>query len=99
MYRIDASFSDEEWSKIFKRFSEAGIPKVLYIPTGMLSILSVYNRKSREVKWFFKKIPVVWSGHVRTKKRFESFWGSLYAQEDVALGGLKGFLLTKKREN
>lgn len=96
MYRIDASFSDEEWSKIFSDLYKGGIRKVLYIPTGMLTMLSIYNRKSREIKWYFKKIPVVWSGHIRTKKRFESFWSPFYNQQEVIFGGLKGFLLTKK---
>jgi hypothetical protein len=96
MYRIDASFSDEEWTQIFKRFSEAGIQKVLYIPTGMLTILSTYNRLSRQIKWFFQKTPVVLCGHVRTKKSFEGFWSEYYQQEDLVFGGLKGFLLTRK---
>lgn len=96
MYRIDAGFSDEEWSHIFERFYKAGIPRVLYIPTGMLSILSLYNRLSRQIKWFFQKTPMVLCGHVRTKKSFENFWNSYYHHEDFVFGGLKGFLLTRK---
>jgi hypothetical protein len=96
MYRIDAGFSDEEWSHIFERFFEAGIQRVLYIPTGMLTILSTYNRLSRQIKWLLEKTPAVLCGHVRTKKSFESFWGAHYQQEDLVLGGLKGFLLTRK---
>jgi hypothetical protein len=97
MYRIDASFSDGEWRELFERLSAAGIRNVLVIPTGMLTILSVYNRKSREVKWFLNGTPLVWSGYVRTKRRFQEFWHSLYTEEMHTLGGLKSFLLTTKR--
>lgn len=96
MYRIDAGFSDEEWTQIFEKFSVAGIPRVLYIPTGMLTMLSTYNRISRQVKWFFEKTPAVLCGHVRTKKSFERFWSTYYAEENLVFGGLKGFLLTRK---
>lgn len=96
MYRIDASFSDGEWKSMLERVAEAGVRNVLVIPTGMLTWLSVYNRKSREVKWFFAQTPIVWSGYVRTKKRFQEFWQRLYTGEMRDLGGLKSFLLTRK---
>lgn len=96
MYRIDASFSDSEWCKIFSELYNAKVEKILIIPTGMLTMLSVYNRKSREVKWFFKKISKLLCGYVRTKKRFESYWHGLYSQKILILGGLEGFFLTRK---
>jgi len=96
MYRIDASMSDGEWHSIFKTLHGAGVEKVLYIPTGMLTVLSVYNRKWREIKWFFKGVKKRWSGYVRTKKRFEQYWRGLYGQEELALGGLRSFFLTRK---
>ena len=97
MYRIDASLSDSEWRTLFERVAKAGIKNVLVIPTGMLTMLSVYNRKSREVKWFFNQTPIVWSGYVRTKKKFQQFWHSRYTEEMHTLGGLKSFLLSKKQ--
>jgi hypothetical protein len=97
IYRIDASFSDDEWFKIFKDIHSAGIEKILLIPTGMLTILSIFNRKWREIKWFFKRTPVLFSGHIRTKKQFEKFWKGFYNHEDLFLGGFKGFLLKIKK--
>ena len=96
MYRIDAGFSDKEWSKIFQALSQAEIRNILVIPTGMLTLLSMYNRKKREILWFFKKIPSVFSGYVRTKKRFEEHWSAWYGEEELVFGGLKSFFLTKK---
>lgn len=96
MYRIDASFSDAEWKKIFRRIHGGGIAAVLYIPTGTLTFLSVYNRKSREIGWFLRRIPAVFSGYIRTRKRFEEYWKNLYGTDERTLGGLKSFLLIKK---
>lgn len=94
MYRIDASFNDKEWSDIFKYMADAGIQKILIIPTGTLTVLSIYNRKSREIRWFLKRIPIVFSGYIRTAKRFQQYWHSMYSEEDMVLGGLKSFFLT-----
>ncbi len=96
MYRIDASFGDAEWRSIFQKLYEAGVERVLYIPTGMLTLCSIYNRKSREIKWFFRRIPVVWAGYLRTRKQFERFWAPFYTQELLTFGGLKGFFLERK---
>lgn len=96
IYRIDASFSNDEWSKIFKRIHSASIEKILLIPTGMLTVLSIFNRKRREIKWFFKGMPVLFSGYIRTKKQFEKYWKDLYNQKELVFGGLKGFLLKIK---
>lgn len=97
IYRIDASLSDQEWKYVFHNAADAGINKILIIPTGMLTWLSVYNRKSREVRWFFKKTPIIFSGFVRTKKRFQQFWAPWYTEESVTCGGLKSFFLARKK--
>jgi hypothetical protein len=98
MYRLDAGFSDTESKEIFKRMSEAGIQKVLVIPTGVLTLLSMYNRKRRELLWFLKRVPMVFCGYVRTKKRFQEQWRAEYGETELLLGGLKSFLLTKSIE-
>jgi len=96
MYRVDAGVSDEAWHRIFRAMSKAGIKKILVIPTGALTLLSIYNRKKRELKWLLKRVPVIWSGYVRTKKRFKGMWQLFYADLELSLGGLTSFLLTKK---
>lgn len=96
IYRIDAGLSDDEWREIFKRMAAGGIARVLVIPTGTLTLLSVYNRTSRELQWRLRGVPVVWSGYVRTKKRFQEQWRDCYADIELQLGGLKGFLLARK---
>lgn len=96
MYRVDASFSDDEWKAVFKNMAAAGIANILVIPTGTLTMLSVYNRKLREVKWLLKRIPIIFSGYVRTKWRFYDQWKSLYRATELQLGGLRSFLLELK---
>lgn len=96
MYRVDASFTDEEWQNIFKKMHESGIHRILFIPSSFLTILSVVNRKWRELKWFIKKSAVIFSGYLRTKKKFKSYWEGLYSDKFYEFGGLKSFLLTLK---
>lgn len=96
MYRVDASFSDEEWKIIFKKMHEAKIQRILFIPSSFLSILSVCNRKWREFKWSTSKSTIVFSGYLRTKKKFQSYWKGLYSEKLYEFGGLKSFLQTIK---
>ncbi|HRH24004.1 MAG TPA: hypothetical protein PK109_00215 [Candidatus Paceibacterota bacterium] len=96
MYRLDAGFSDDQWHIIFDVMQEAGVTNVLVIPTGTLTMLSIYNRKKRELLWALKHIPVVFSGYLRTKHRFISHWDEWYDTEEATFGGLKGFLLKKR---
>lgn len=97
MYRIDAGFNDAEGRKMFQLLSSAGVQTILYIPTGTLTLLSIFNRKKRELLWFLRGIKKVLSGYVRTKTTFRSYWSAAYAEEELFLGGLRSFLLSKKR--
>jgi hypothetical protein len=99
MYRLDAGFSDSEWKKIFEKIHNAEIKNIIYIPTGILTILSLYNRKKREVKWLINRDPVSFSGYIRNKKVFQDYWRSYYDEELLNFGGLKGFLLKTKQIN
>ncbi len=96
IYRLDASFNDKEWRKIFENIYNSDIKNVLFIPTGVLTILSIINRKKREIKWFLNKTKFLFCGYIRTQSQFERYWQGLYNQEIFELGGLKSFLLKKK---
>jgi hypothetical protein len=98
MYRLDAGFTNKEWRKIIESVFDSGIERIIYIPTTLLTILSILNRKKRELEWYVKKEQVSFCGYLRTKKEFESFWSGLYDQEDLTFGGLKGFLLKRKEK-
>jgi hypothetical protein len=95
IYRLDAGFTNEEWRKIFESIHNAGIKNVLYIPTGLLTLLSIWNRKKREIKWAMTRKPVSFAGHLRSKKKFQSFWRGLYGEEGLNPGGLQGFFLER----
>ncbi len=96
MYRVDASFSDEKWRDIFKKMHQARVNKIIFIPSSFLTILSVFNRKWREFKWQTSNTKIIFSGYLRTKKRFQSYWQDLYSEELYDFGGIKGFLLKIK---
>lgn len=96
MYRVDASFSDVEWFDVFKKLREAKIEKILFIPSSNLTLISIFNRKFREIKWLLRKTEIVFSGYLRTKKMFESYWSGMYSSRMHEFGGLKGFYLELK---
>lgn len=96
MYRVDASFNDKEWRRIFVRLYASGVKRVIFIPSSFLTLLSIFNRKVREFKWKRSKTEVVFSGFLRTRSRFRSYWRDLYSDEQMEFGGIKGFLLTIK---
>lgn len=98
MYRLDAGFTNKEWREIFESIFSSGIERMIYIPTTLLTALSIFNRKKRELEWFVKKEQVSFCGYLRTKKEFESFWSGLYEQEVMVFGGLKGFFLKRKEK-
>jgi hypothetical protein len=95
IYRIDASFTNEEWKKIFENMYDAGVQNVLYIPTSCLTVMGLRNRLLRKLVWKIKSIPYAFSGYLRTKVVFQSFWRGRYIDTEVVCGGLKGFLLTR----
>lgn len=96
MYRVDASFTDKEWRKIFVRLYVAGVKNVIFIPSSFLTMLSIFNRKSREIKWKMSKTDIVFSGYLRTKSKFRSYWRGLYNEKPMEFGGIKGFMLERK---
>ncbi len=97
MYRIDASFLDKEWVKIFDTMAQAGIENILYIPTSCLTILGLRNRLYRRLFWKLRSIPHAFCGYNRTKTVFKSFWQKHYVDTEVVCGGLHGFLLTRPK--
>lgn len=96
LYRLDAGFTNEEWQQIFKAIHRAGVENVIYLPTGFLTALSWWNRKSREIRWWLFRVPVSFAGHLRSKKCFQTFWALGYEDELLNFGGLSGFFLQKK---
>lgn len=98
MYRLDAGFTNKEWREIFESIFSSGIDRIIYIPTTLLTVLSIFNRKKRELEWFIKKEQISFCGYLRTQKEFESFWSGLYEQEVMVFGGLKGFFLKRKEK-
>ena len=96
MYRVDASFTDAEWRGIFQNMHDSGIETILYIPSSFLTLMSIFNRKWREMKWSRTKSNIVFSGYLRTKKTFQSYWRGLYVGIPYEFGGIKSFLHRRK---
>lgn len=96
MYRLDASFTDDEWGRIFSTLYNAGIESIIYIPSSFLTLLSLLNRKKREIRWLITRRPISFAGYLRTRKKSQQFWASLYEEKALSFGGLNGFFLKRK---
>lgn len=90
MYRVDPHFTDSEWRTIFTAMHAAGITHIIYIPCTCLSVRSWLFRLRRRILWTLTRMPVAFAGYVRTKARFESFWGGLYKSETLSYGVRSG---------
>lgn len=96
LYRVDPHLTDLEWKIVFSKMSDSGIKNILFIPCSLLTMKSVINRFLRRLKWLIKGRKYSFSGYLRTRKRFISFWNDLYNHKEYDFGGLNGFLLNKK---
>ncbi|KND50760.1 MAG: hypothetical protein ABA06_04720 [Parcubacteria bacterium C7867-001] len=96
IYRLDAQFTDRQWRDLFKTLATAGVSRVLYIPTGFLTLRSLFFRLSRRIAWLFSGAEMVFAGYLRTKTTFHSFWKGSYQSEEGVFGGSGGFWLTRR---
>ena len=96
MCRVDPHFTDEEWSKIFRHAFAAGIENILFIPCSCLTARAFWNRLFQRHTWKKQDAKYVFSGYLRTKRRFQSCWRPVYAHTELDCGGSKSFLLKKR---
>jgi len=96
IYRVDASLTDLEWKRVFQEMFDAGVQNILYIPSGFLTILSLFYRFRQRLWWKITNKEMVFAGYLRTEKTFKDYWKSLYDENEIITGGLKSFLLKKK---
>lgn len=96
LYRVDPHATDAEWRQIFERMSAAGVSDVLFIPCGFLTLKSMFQRRWRAFKLRRAGQAVVFSGYLRTRKTFESFWKDLYDGAPADFGGYTGYYLQRR---
>lgn len=97
MYRLDAGFTDLEWRSIFKRLKDEGVQQILYIPTGFLTMRGLLFRLRSRLLWMLSGKHAVFSGYLRTKDTFLSFWRGYFSSTEYVLGGMAGFWLTLEK--
>lgn len=95
MYRVDPHATDQEWRKIFERMRAAGVTNILYIPCGFLTLKSLFLRRWRVFKERLRGKKFVFSGYLRSRRTFESYWDGLYRAEVGEYAGYTGFYLQK----
>ena len=93
MYRVDPHATDAEWRAILERMRASGVKEVLYLPCGFLTLRSLVQRKLRTLKRRLHGEPVVFSGYLRTRKTFETYWAGLYQAEERSFAGFTGYYL------
>jgi hypothetical protein len=95
MYRVDPHATDDEWRQIFERMYAEGVSNILYIPCGFLTLRSLLQRKWRIFSQRLRGVKFVFSGYLRTRKTFESYWAGLYRYEAKNFAGYTGYYLQK----
>lgn len=98
LYRVDPHATDAEWRDIFRRMHAAGVRNVLFIPCGFLTLKSLVQRRWRAFRLRRSGQAVVFSGFLRTRKTFESFWQGLYDGAPSVFGGYTGYYLQRQPE-
>ncbi|MCC7357353.1 hypothetical protein IT408_02485 [Candidatus Uhrbacteria bacterium] len=96
MYRIDPHATDKEWRKIFERMHGEDVKNILFIPCGFLTLHSLIKRKWRILKLSLQGESFVFSGYLRTRMTYESYWDGLYRAKLHKFGGLDGYYLQHK---
>lgn len=96
IYRLDAQFSDSQWKEIFEKMHQAGVKNVLFIPTGFLTLRSLLSRIRQRIIWKMQNKQAVFSGYLRTKKTFVSYWDRHFSATEQVLAGMTGFWLQAK---
>jgi len=91
MYRVDPHLTDMEWKKLF---STINAKHILFIPNTFLTVKSLVNRYINRLKNLNKKF--VFSGYVRSKEGYKSFWKGSFKNEEINFYGNTGFYLNKK---
>lgn len=87
LFRIDASFTDEQLQQIFEKMHAAGVENVIYVPNLFLTFKFLLYEKARA---FLNRLfgrELTFAGYFRTKKRSRQFWRGLYEEEDLNLCG------------
>jgi hypothetical protein len=84
-HRIDTELDDEEWRRVFSRFS--GVP-VVVVATQVLGPRGV----ARELVTRLRP-GSTWAGYARTRGAFESLWAATHAAELLRVYGLEAWAL------
>lgn len=96
LYRLDAQFTNAQWNDIFCRMKKDGVQHILYIPTGFLTLRSLLSRLRQRAIWRLSGKTAVFSGYLRTKKTFLSYWRRDFTCKERVIAGMTGFILSSK---
>ncbi len=95
--RLDPLFSDERWEQVFRNMHDCGVEHVLFISAWMLTLRYYLMVKKENLLSRIRRTQRTFTGWVRTKRVFQSYWESLYEEEEeLILGGLPAFLLKRR---
>ncbi|KAA0253152.1 MAG: hypothetical protein EDX89_15170 [Acidobacteria bacterium] len=96
LHRVETSFSNREWKRVFFRLAQAGAEYVLFVPSGLLSVEYWWREVKALAARQLRGTRSSFAGYVRNRDGLQALWRreySLIAERDV--GGLHGFLLRR----
>jgi hypothetical protein len=96
LYRVDTELDDRQWKTTFTNMARSGIDYVLLVPSAFLTLKTFSQeliRRWRSLLWGRR---LTFSGYIRTKEVFRTFWTPYYVvEQERPIGSLTGFLLRR----
>ncbi len=94
--RVDPLFTNRQWKAIFRNAHQAEVTKILFIPAWILTLSTLWALKRRRLMWRLRRVPVIFTGWIRTMTTVERFWRPLYDQQLFRVNNSPAFLLTRR---
>ena len=99
MYRVDTSFTDEQWRMIFTRMTLSNVRHIIYIPATIMSVQYLIFMMMRHVWSRIRGRKMTFTGYVRSGEVFPKLWLDKFCYQQLKLGGLPSYWLTKVKGN
>lgn len=94
LHRVDTDFDNRQWHGIFRRTAAAGISRVLFLPSMILSRREAILHVLRSMRIRLLGIGLVFCGWLRTLGAIRALWRDSYVLErQEVIGGLTCFSL------
>ena len=95
--RVDTELSDAEWVQVFRRMADAGVRRVLFVPSGFLDGRTAAREAVGRLRSLLSGRHSTFAGYLRTKAAFRQLWSASFVSiRQLAVGDQQAFLLERR---